>query len=47
MAVKAKTGVSGTRTSYRPGKPKRTRQGAGQHSKPNHGRKKHRGQGPR
>ncbi len=47
MAVKAKTGVSSTRTSYRPGKPKRTKQGAGQHSKPNHGRKKSRGQGPR
>ena len=45
MAVKAKTGISGTRTSYRPGKPKRTKQGAGQHSKPNHGRKKSRGQG--
>ena len=27
------------------GKPKKTRQGQGQHSKPNHGRKKLRGQG--
>jgi hypothetical protein len=26
-------------------KPKKTRQGQGQHSKPNHGRKKSRGQG--
>lgn len=26
-------------------KPKRTRQGCGQHSKPSHGRKRYRGQG--
>jgi hypothetical protein len=28
-----------------PGPPKKTRQGQGQHSLPNHGRKKYRGQG--
>ncbi len=47
MAVKAKTGVASTRTTYRPGKPKRTKQGAGQHSTASHGRKKPRGQGSR
>ncbi len=45
MAVKSKAGISGTRNGYRPGKPKRTNQGQGQHSRPNHGRKKLRGQG--
>jgi hypothetical protein len=30
---------------YIVGKPKKTRQGDGKHSKPNHGRKKSRGQG--
>jgi hypothetical protein len=34
-----------TRTEHVPGKPKRTRQGQGQHSKASHGRKKLRGQG--
>ena len=41
--AKAKTGLSGT--LHIPGKPKRTRQGYGKHSKPNHGRKLKRGQG--
>jgi hypothetical protein len=45
MAVKSKTGVSATRPLHSPGKPKRTKQGYGQHSKPNHGRKQPRGQG--
>jgi hypothetical protein len=31
--------------SYVVGKPKKSRQGQGKHSKPNHGRKKQRGQG--
>jgi hypothetical protein len=31
--------------SYIVGTPKKTKQGQGKHSKPNHGRKKHRGQG--
>jgi len=43
MAVRAKTGVA--RIDHQPGKPKRSRQGQGQHSRPNHGRKKLRGQG--
>lgn len=43
MAVKSKTGVA--RIDHQPGKPKRTRQGQGQHSRPNHRRKKLRGQG--
>jgi hypothetical protein len=43
MAVKSKTGTA--RVEHTPGKPKRTRQGQGQHSLPNHGRKKMRGQG--
>ena len=43
MAVKAKTGTA--RIEHQPGKPKRTRQGQGQHSKVNHRRKKWRGQG--
>ena len=30
---------------YVVGTPKKTNQGQGKHSKPNHGRKKHRGQG--
>lgn len=34
-----------TRTEHVPGKPKRTLQGQGQHSKASHGRKKWRGQG--
>jgi hypothetical protein len=41
--AKAKTGQSGT--LRRESKPKRTRQGDGQHSKPSHGRKLKRGQG--
>jgi hypothetical protein len=45
MAVKAKAGSAGTRILFTPGKPKRVRQGQGQHSKPNHGRKPYRGQG--
>jgi hypothetical protein len=43
MAVKSKTGVA--RIQHVPGKPKKTRQGQGQHSLANHGRKKMRGQG--
>ena len=43
MAVKAKVGAK--TVQHQPGKPKRTRQGQGQHSLPNHGRKKMRGQG--
>lgn len=43
MAVKSKVGTA--RVQHVPGKPKRTRQGQGQHSLPNHGRKKTRGQG--
>lgn len=43
MAVKAKTGAK--TVQHQPGKPKRTRQGQGQHSLPNHGRKQLRGQG--
>jgi hypothetical protein len=43
MAVRAKTGTG--RIEHQVGKPKKTRQGQGQHSRPNHGRKKLRGQG--
>jgi hypothetical protein len=43
MAVKSKTALG--RIEHKPGKPKRTRQGQGAHSKPSHGRKKLRGQG--
>ncbi len=43
MAVKSKTGTAALQ--FKPGKPKRTRQGNGQHSLPSHGRKKMRGQG--
>jgi hypothetical protein len=43
MATKAKTGTA--RIEHQPGKPKKTRQGQGQNSLPNHGRKKLRGQG--
>jgi hypothetical protein len=43
MAVKAKAGA--TARLFVQGKPKKTRQGNGQHSRPNHGRKKLRGQG--
>ena len=43
MAVKAKTGAA--RVDHQPGKPKLTRQGQGKRSKPNHRRKKLRGQG--
>jgi hypothetical protein len=42
MAVKSKTALGRTEIVHRP---KKTRQGNGQHSKPNHGRKKLRGQG--
>jgi len=38
MAVKSKTALG--RVDHKPGKPKKTRQGQGQHSLPNHGRKK-------
>ena len=43
MAVRAKTGTG--RVEHQAGKPKLTRQGQGKRSKPNHGRKKTRGQG--
>jgi len=43
MAVKSKIGAK--QIQHQPGKPKRTKQGQGQHSLPNHGRKKMRGQG--
>jgi hypothetical protein len=43
MAVKSKTGVKAIQ--HVPAKPKRTRQGNGKHSLPNHGRKLTRGQG--
>lgn len=43
MAVKSKQGVA--RVQHVPKPPKRTNQGQGQHSRPNHGRKKWRGQG--
>jgi hypothetical protein len=43
MAVKAKTGTG--RLDHQAGKPKLTRQGQGKRSKPNHNRKKTRGQG--
>jgi hypothetical protein len=43
MAVKSKVGTA--RIEHKPGPPKTTRQGQGQHSLPNHGRKKTRGQG--
>ena len=43
MAVKSKVGTA--RVEHTPGKPKRTRQGQGQNSLANHGRKKMRGQG--
>jgi hypothetical protein len=42
MAAKSKTAMG---LKFQGGKPKKTRQGAGQHSKPSHGRKKYRGQG--
>jgi len=43
MAVKAKAGVNAR--LFTKGKPKKNRQGNGQHSRANHGRKKLRGQG--
>jgi len=38
-------GKAKTTSLKKESKPKRTKQGDGQHSKPNHGRKKSRGQG--
>jgi hypothetical protein len=43
MAVRSKTGTASVQ--HAPGKPKLTKQGQGKRSKPNHGRKKLRGQG--
>ena len=43
MAVKSQTALG--RVDPKAGRPKKTRQGAGQHSKASHGRKKYRGQG--
>ena len=42
MAVKSKTNLG---KEFTPGKPKKTRQGKGQHSKPKGDRKVYRGQG--
>jgi len=44
MAAKSKVGISGQKL-FTPGKPKRSAQGQGKNSKPNHGRKQTRGQG--
>lgn len=44
MAKSARRGLTSTGRLIEH-KPKRTRQGSGQHSKPNHGRKRYRGQG--
>jgi hypothetical protein len=43
MVAKSKTALG--RVEHTPGKPKRSRQGQGRNSKPNHNRKKMRGQG--
>jgi hypothetical protein len=43
MAVRSKTGTA--RIEHVPGKPKKTRQGQGQHSRPKGNKKKLRGQG--
>jgi hypothetical protein len=43
MAVKSKQGAA--RVEHKSGAPKLTHQGQGRRSKPNHGRKKLRGQG--
>jgi hypothetical protein len=43
MAVRSKTGTG--RVEHRPGPPKKTRQGHGQHSKPKGNKKIPRGQG--
>ena len=43
MAVRAKAGAA--RIDHQPGPPKLTDQGQGKRSRPNHGRKKLRGQG--
>jgi hypothetical protein len=43
MAVRAKAGA--TRIDHQPSPPKLTNQGQGKRSRPNHGRKKLRGQG--
>ena len=43
MAVRSKTGTA--RIEHQPGPPKLTNQGQGKRSRPNHNRKKLRGQG--
>jgi len=43
MAVKSRTGLA--RVEFKPGKPKKTRQGNGTNSKPRHNKKILRGQG--
>jgi len=43
MAVKAKGGL--VKTNFKAGKPKKSKQGHGKHSKPRHNRKIPRGQG--
>ena len=45
MAVKTKGGGAAMKREHQPGAPKTTSQGQGKRSKPNHGRKKLRGQG--
>lgn len=45
MAVKSKVGASASKREVKVNPPKRTRQGQGSHSKPNHGRKQMCGQG--
>ena len=43
MAVKSRTGLA--RTEFKSGKPKKTRQGQGNTSRPRHNKKMYRGQG--
>jgi len=46
MAVKSKVGIAGSRLAYKPGRPKTTSIGYGQHSRPRRrGKKRRVGQG--
>ena len=45
MTVKSKGGSAALKRDHQVGAPKLTKQGQGKRSKPNHGRKKLRGQG--
>jgi hypothetical protein len=45
MTVKSKGGSAALKREHQPRAPKSTKQGNGKRSKPNHGRKKLRGQG--